>query len=122
MKMRNMSKNALAVAVGAGLAAMPALSAQAYEFSISGHINRSIIQLDNGDQDSVIHTFGACCVNRAMGRDALKWRRLSGRAVDQTFAVGWISSWSLTINRYRGCCKKTTKISVCINRITRNVA
>ena len=53
MKMGNMNKNALAVAVGAGLAAMPVLSAQAYEFAISGHINRSIVQLDNGDQDSI---------------------------------------------------------------------
>ena len=53
MKMRNMSKNALAVAVGAGLVVAPVLSAQAYEFAISGQINRMAVQLDNGDQDSL---------------------------------------------------------------------
>ena len=56
MKMRNMSKNALAVAVGAGLAAMPVLSAQAYEFSISGQVNRSAVMLDNGNDDSIFFT------------------------------------------------------------------
>ncbi|MEE8253708.1 MAG: porin [Hyphomicrobium sp.] len=55
MKMRNLSKNALAVAVGAGLVAAPVLSAQAYEFAISGHINRTIVQLDNGDEDGIFH-------------------------------------------------------------------
>ncbi len=55
MKMRNISKNALAVAVGAGLMAAPVLSAQAYEFNISGQINRSIVQLDNGDQSDLFH-------------------------------------------------------------------
>lgn len=55
MKMRNMSKNALAVAVGAGLVAAPVLSAQAYEFSISGQINRTIAMVDNGDDDSIFH-------------------------------------------------------------------
>ncbi len=55
MKMRNLSKNALAVAVGAGLVAAPVLSAQAYEFAVSGHINRAIVQLDNGDEDGIFH-------------------------------------------------------------------
>ena len=55
MNMRNMSKNALAVAVGAGLVAAPVLSAQAYEFAISGQINRSIVQVDNGDQSDIFH-------------------------------------------------------------------
>ena len=53
MKMRNMSKNALTIAVGAGLVVAPVLSAQAYEFAISGQINRMAVQLDNGDQDSL---------------------------------------------------------------------
>lgn len=53
MKMRNMSKNALAVAVGAGLVAAPVLSAQAFEFAISGQINREAVMLDNGDEDSI---------------------------------------------------------------------
>jgi hypothetical protein len=50
-----MNRNALAVAVGAGLAAAPLVSAQAFEYAISGHINRTIVQLDNGDDSSVFH-------------------------------------------------------------------
>lgn len=53
MKMRNISKNALAVAVGAGLVAAPVLSAQAYEFGISGQINRVVIQADDGNDDAI---------------------------------------------------------------------
>lgn len=53
MKMRNINKSVLAVAVGAGLAATPLLSAQAVEIDLYGQINRTIVNLDNGEDSDL---------------------------------------------------------------------